>query len=393
MTSPAERVRGVSALVALLVLVGGVPWALVAWRGDPLPGSAPSAAWLAEPLSGDALLGVLTVVVWCAWAHFVACVVREVVVQHRFRGRGAARAGGHPLARRLVASVLLMLGTVTVTAQTAQAAGNSPAPRTGASVVAVAVEGAHDVAVVAGQAADEATDVKASQSRVQGETAVSHGRSAGVRHELGLRYKVQPPHARHHDSLWDIAERMLGDGRRWTDLFELNKDRLQDDGHRLQDADLIYPGWELALPDDARGRDVVGLSSADTPVPSTSGSGRAQVASTDRYDTADPHSPVARGVVAAAASGDVPGAELAMAGGLVTAGLLLGLRRRRGWDGGPPRGRGATLADEQALHLAADVPSASVADRGLRQLSSHLGRGPRPAPVLRTARVNPRGFT
>ena len=38
-------------------------------------------------------------------------------------------------------------------------------------------------------------------------------------------YVVQPPEGRYHDNLWDIAEQHLGDGRRWQEIFELNKGR------------------------------------------------------------------------------------------------------------------------------------------------------------------------
>ena len=64
---------------------------------------------------------------------------------------------------------------------------------------------------------------------------------------------VQPPQGRHHDCLWDIAERTLGDPLRYREIFELNQDRVQPDGARLVDADLIRPGWTLLLPADARG--------------------------------------------------------------------------------------------------------------------------------------------
>ena len=69
-------------------------------------------------------------------------------------------------------------------------------------------------------------------------------------------YDVRPPQGRNHDTLWDIADRTLGDPFRWKEIFELNKDRLQPDGRRLVDADLIMPGWQLRLPGDARGAGV-----------------------------------------------------------------------------------------------------------------------------------------
>jgi DNA-binding SARP family transcriptional activator len=66
-------------------------------------------------------------------------------------------------------------------------------------------------------------------------------------------YVVQPPHDRHYDSLWDIAARHLGDGRRYHEIYELNKGRPQPDGGELTRASLIQPGWVLLLPADATG--------------------------------------------------------------------------------------------------------------------------------------------
>lgn len=44
------------------------------------------------------------------------------------------------------------------------------------------------------------------------------------------------------DSLWRIAKRELGDGRRYTEIYELNRDIIRN-------ANLIYPGQVLRLPE------------------------------------------------------------------------------------------------------------------------------------------------
>src|SRR5581483_9241302 len=51
-------------------------------------------------------------------------------------------------------------------------------------------------------------------------------------------YVVQPPAGRFHESLWEIAQHHLGDGRRYREIFELNKDRVQPDGSKLTIASL-----------------------------------------------------------------------------------------------------------------------------------------------------------
>ena len=59
------------------------------------------------------------------------------------------------------------------------------------------------------------------------------------------------------ESLPDIAERTLGDPRRSSEIFDLNRGRRQPDGGALVSAnDPLRPGWLLRLPGDARGPDV-----------------------------------------------------------------------------------------------------------------------------------------
>lgn len=52
------------------------------------------------------------------------------------------------------------------------------------------------------------------------------------------------------ETLWSIAEDELGAGDRWTEIYDANDERTFPDGRRLDDPDLIHPGWSLDLPDD-----------------------------------------------------------------------------------------------------------------------------------------------
>ncbi|WP_375790202.1 LysM peptidoglycan-binding domain-containing protein, partial [Streptomyces telluris] len=80
-------------------------------------------------------------------------------------------------------------------------------------------------------------------------------------------YRVQPPEGRHHDSLWEIAERHLDDGRRYKEIYELNKDRVQPDGEKLTEASLIRPGWIMEMPADAHGGELVQMPDEAPRVP------------------------------------------------------------------------------------------------------------------------------
>lgn len=52
------------------------------------------------------------------------------------------------------------------------------------------------------------------------------------------------------DHLWGIAERFLGDGFRWVDIWKLNQQRTMTDGRTFVDPNLIYAGWQLELPQE-----------------------------------------------------------------------------------------------------------------------------------------------
>ena len=61
--------------------------------------------------------------------------------------------------------------------------------------------------------------------------------------EGALDYRVRPG-----DHLWGIAQRWLGDGFRWVEIWERNRGRDMGGGRYFTDPNVIAPGWVLELP-------------------------------------------------------------------------------------------------------------------------------------------------
>ncbi|OKI85252.1 hypothetical protein A6A27_40170 [Micromonospora sp. CB01531] len=83
-------------------------------------------------------------------------------------------------------------------------------------------------------------------------------------------YLVQPPVDGQREYLYGIAAATLGNGNRYMEIYQLNKDRTQPDGARLVDPLDLRPGWVLVLPADAKGPDVrTGALPGSTPATAT----------------------------------------------------------------------------------------------------------------------------
>ncbi len=357
-----EVVRGLCALVVIGVLVIGVPLALYAGFGTPWPDTLPSSDWIYTDFTARDTLAVLVVVVWLAWLHFVVCLIVEAVNERRGRGLSphvpGSGVGTQALARRLVSAVLLLSGGVTLAMPLATADPGQPSATDTTTAQRVTSHVAHSSDVV-GHHADGSP------------AGFSTATPRGV---LEKYIEVQPPQGRHYDTLWGIAERYLGEGLRYKEIAALNMGNVQPDGTTLRNPDLIYPGWILKLPADAEGP---GIRVADQHA--------AQVQPHDRdhhptHSSGQPRESdvkptgnlTAGGVDADTASGvdarAVSAGGFAVGGALLAAGLLIGLRRRRSWDGGPnPRG-GKRLDTEFDLRGSADLASAAFIDRVLRGL-------------------------
>lgn len=255
------------ALLGLLILLLGVPVALVMTIGWPLPTSlaalGDAQTMLFQPLRWAVVVNALAVVAWLAWAQFSFCAIAELIAAGRGRRAGQHRQaprvpfGGfsQALARRLVEAAF---ATATLTA----AVGASGFAGTILTPARPAVVSQQPVYV-------NDVSLASARSTVAGPAPATQPATPAVEHTAHPEYVVQPPHGGYYDSLWAVAERFLGDGQRWREVYELNQGREQSDGRSLNRPELIRPGWRLLLPRNAIGLDPVSLA-RQAPGPSTS---------------------------------------------------------------------------------------------------------------------------
>ncbi|MET7901673.1 BTAD domain-containing putative transcriptional regulator [Streptomyces sp. NPDC005355] len=434
-----DFVKAFLAFIALAVLLIGVPGSLAYFVGWPLPHQMPSMDTVRQPITAGIFIKVLTVVVWLAWAQFTACVLVEGKAELSGVGMPSRIPGAGPsqlLARQLVAALLLVGATAASLTPGLSQMGNAYDANHRSTVAAAQqTPGAHQQAAHRQAAHTQGQDGAQSGMRPQGKQAVdptASDRAEGAARHAGKNtkfYRIQPPEGRHHDSLWEIADRHLGDGRRYKEIYELNKDRLQPDGSKLSQASLIRPGWIMEMPADARGGELVEMPDE---APKVSPDVRQQIQDYDRDSPhadqqqgggdqqqgggqADPASDVHKEPVARPDQqrDDAGQAETATAGSsdssfglsealigapLLAAGLLgaLGRRRRAAlWQAAMSatgRGSGIDLtptgpaADAQdALLVGADPDAVRDLDSALRGLSAALADENRQLPTVYAA--------
>ncbi|MFJ8715072.1 BTAD domain-containing putative transcriptional regulator [Streptomyces violaceus] len=426
-----DFVKAFFAFVALAVLLVGVPGALATQIGWPLPNGVPSLDWLQQEITVQTFLNILTVVVWLAWAQFTACVLVEmkaalsgVGVPGRVPGAGPSQL----LARQLVAALLLVGATAASFAPGLSQLGQSYDANQKPTVAAAQQTPGGLFAQQQEQAADTASALAEQASH-----AASHAEAGGSTAKQGdtKYYRIQPPEGRHHDSLWEIADRHLGDGRRYKEIFDLNKDRVQPDGSKLSEASLIRPGWIMEMPGDARGGDLVEMpDEAPNVSPDVqqqisdyaqsgdhaqggggagaqggghehaggAGGGASQVSLPEQRPAGDTGHQQATSVGAESDSSfGLP--EALLTAPLLAAGLLgaLGRRRRQAlWQsafgavGGrrgmePPTPSGDAQDVQDALLVGADPEGVRLLDRSLRGLAASLAEESRALPVVYAA--------
>ena len=233
---------GVLAILALAVLTVGVPVALITVLGLPIPHSRPTLGLLTHQLSILNIIQMLSILVWLAWLQLVFCVFAEVRAAIRNVGvpaRIPLAGGTQAITHRLVTAALLLISASAALSPAFSRSG--PPPRAAHTISATDGGGSR---APGGTTGPERVGAHAA------EAAAGHSSHGPHAHKI---YIVKPPVGRFHESLWEIAEKHLGNGLRYREIFAMNEGRLQPDGTRLTIASLIRPGWILRMPRDAYG--------------------------------------------------------------------------------------------------------------------------------------------
>lgn len=226
----ARVLRGLAALLGLLLLVVGIPVGLYIAGGSPIPAGVDLGAVkdsLTRPDDGTMFLQILKYVGWLAWLSFTAMVVLEVFAQLTrrkpdARGVRAPRIPAFGIQQRAAAG---LVGAIAVMFTAA-----SPLLTAGAAHAEAPMPHAH-VATHQGQH-------KAAPQQVTPQA------QAPTHHQVETKtYVVQPG-----DSLYSIAEHLLGDGAKFKEIANLNYGVQQADGGALTESHWIQPGWKLQVP-------------------------------------------------------------------------------------------------------------------------------------------------
>ena len=394
---PPSAVHRAGYLVALLALVVGVP-ALLLWLSGPppVPTSLPGRDDLTSSIGATQVITVLVAIVWLAWLQFLTCLIVELLSTVRHQGIPAPVPFSGPSQRlaRIIVGGLLLAGVVggqaatvvnaigidaarpsTTTSVTFQAdAAGTPSASSSTHRGAHVATPAHVTTPVdAGSSAAVGSAVEVNAGRADGQAPESEAPTTSDSLVGRKIYTVKAPVGHHHDSLWEIAERHLGDGRRYKEIFALNEALPQADGAAVHLSRLIQPGWQLVMPEDAVGvaRFVAPPGPPVSPpsnAPVGAGGAAAAVAAHDavpvaggnQVDRPTPQAQVAPAnpLVAGLATSGLFGACLLIA-------LLARRARRRG--GAQPGEDG--LDAEIGLRVGADLDRARWLDSALRNLA------------------------
>lgn len=240
--------RGLSALgalAAIATLLAGVPVFLWKTVGRPLPTRLPSWGEFSSALTHteipvSALTKTLACFGWIAWVLIAVSIGAEVTAwlagttarQLRFAGPFQA------LARSLVTSAAVLITLNPLSSSSFASATSLPGNLALAPATATVSAAPHRTV----------EPLKGDQFRL-----ARADRTAVIKATEDPPSMAKQQVVQRHDTLWDLAERHLGDPYRWNEIWDLNCGKTQIDGSVFTDAHWIRPGWVLVMPADASG--------------------------------------------------------------------------------------------------------------------------------------------
>nr|NLI51649.1 LysM peptidoglycan-binding domain-containing protein [Propionibacterium sp.] len=213
-----QRLGGLAAVLGIAALLVGLPAALLQVRFGVLPtitGWDDLVALLLRRDDGSLALAVIKTLGWFTWALLAGLILLEVVAL--LRGVRAPTLPGLRLpqtaARTLVSAATALFVALPQPINLAQATPAHAAPVTAPAAVATPTS--------------------------------APTRPAASTQNAGADAQTRPYQVKRGESLWSIAEKQLGNGRRYTEIAALNQHLLGGQGDTF-----LKPGWVLALPID-----------------------------------------------------------------------------------------------------------------------------------------------
>jgi hypothetical protein len=164
--------------------------------------------------------------------------------------------------------------------------------------------------------------------------------------------------------LFRIAARTLGDGKRFLEIYELNRGRTQADGRAMTDPATLRPGWVLQLPADATGPGVLDEPPAADPSPGPSPRPSTGPSGGPAADSGEP----GRGASPVLLSVSAVSAGVLLVAGLAVAGRRGAFRRRAR----PPASDIAVAPEVAVAPDIAVVPDVAVDQGDLSQVDTRF---------------------
>lgn len=236
--------KAIGAGAVLVALIAVPPIFLVTAIGNPWP--AGGVTWSA-PLTDQALLGLLAVLLWAFWAQMVVCFAVEAwatVSDRAVDVRLPVLGVQQDLARVLIGAILTSTVAAPIAAglvtHNADAAVGDPATRTSPSSTSAA-PAPRDAAGAAVEERSVTSGTGAASSQTRAET--SRDATAPEAEPVSVTVTVE-----RGDTLWSLAEELLGDGEQWTAIATANAGETMVDGSVFTSANSIRAGWQLRVP-------------------------------------------------------------------------------------------------------------------------------------------------